>query len=88
MLITTRARASENHSGSGGSRNSAKPKNPSLGTSSKSGKSIKSVALGSLRRGSNPKSATGSNSDAAESQEEILVQRDVVRSRLGPANGR
>ncbi|KAK3900427.1 hypothetical protein C8A05DRAFT_17265 [Staphylotrichum tortipilum] len=80
VLITTRARASENRSGSGGSRNSAKPKNGSFGTNSKSGKSIKSVALGSLRSGGNAKSSTGSNSDAAESQEEILVQRDVTVS--------
>ncbi|KAK4152409.1 hypothetical protein C8A00DRAFT_34936 [Chaetomidium leptoderma] len=80
VLITTRARASENRSGTGGSQGAAGRKNSTFGTH-KSVKSVKSVALGSLRRDSNnQKSVTGSNSDANESQEEILVQRDVTIS--------
>jgi hypothetical protein len=77
VLITTRARASEDRSADDGSRGTQR-KNSTFGTH-KSVKSAKSVALGSLRRDSNNmKSVTGSNSDAAESQEEILVQRDVT----------
>ena len=83
VLITTRGRASENQSGSGGSHatTTPRPKTSSFGTPTKSVKSVKSVrsvvALSSLRRDSNNlKSA--STSDANESQEEILVQRDVV----------
>ncbi|KAH6615538.1 hypothetical protein B0J18DRAFT_373132 [Chaetomium sp. MPI-SDFR-AT-0129] len=84
VLITARARASENRSagvGSLGSR-ATQPKMSSFGTR-KSVKSAKSVALASIRRDSNNnavKSMTGSNSDAGESQEEILVQRDVTIS--------
>jgi hypothetical protein len=78
VLITTRARASDNRSGTGNSQGT-KRKTSSFGTHTKSIKSIKSVALGSIRKDSNnPKSANGSNSDANESQEEILVQHDVV----------
>lgn len=77
VLITTRARATDNRSGSGGSRGTTRPKTSSFGTHTKSVKSVKSVALGSLRRdSSNLKS--GANSEANESQEEILVQRDVT----------
>jgi hypothetical protein len=85
VLITTRARASENRSGNGGSRNSTKRKSSSFGTHTKS---VKSVALGSLRRDSNLKA--GANSDANESQEEILVQRDVVSPKpaVGPTEDR
>lgn len=77
VLITTRARASENRSGSGNSQGTTRPKTSSFGTHTKSVKSVKSVALGSLRRDSN-NLKSGSNSEANESQEEILVQRDVV----------
>ncbi|KAL2194025.1 hypothetical protein P885DRAFT_63335 [Corynascus similis CBS 632.67] len=78
VLITTRARASENRSGDG-SRGTRR-KNSSFGTH-RSVKSTKSVAPGSLTRDShNLKSAACSNSDAAESQEEILVQREVTLS--------
>jgi hypothetical protein len=78
VLITTTVRASENRSGDG-SRGTQR-KNSTFGTH-KSVKSVKSVALGSLRRDShNLRSVTGSNSDATESQEEILVQRDVTVS--------
>jgi hypothetical protein len=77
VLITTRVRASENRSGDG-SRGTQR-KNSTF--THKSVKSAKSVALGSLRRDShNLRSVTGSNSDATESQEEILVQRDVTVS--------
>ncbi|KAG7283944.1 hypothetical protein NEMBOFW57_010302 [Staphylotrichum longicolle] len=77
VLITTRARASENRSGSGNSQGTTRPKTSSFGTHTKSVKSVKSVALGSLRRDSN-NLKSGSNSEANESQEEILVQRDVA----------
>ncbi|KAK4124423.1 hypothetical protein N657DRAFT_655662 [Parathielavia appendiculata] len=76
VLITTRARASENRSGNGGSRNSTKRKSSSFGTHTKS---VKSVALGSLR-GDSTNLKSGANSNANESQEEILVQRDVTVS--------
>lgn len=79
VLITTTVRASENRSGDG-SRGTQR-KNSIF--THKSVKSAKSVALGSLKRDShNPRSVTGSNTDATESQEEILVQRDVVCSSL------
>jgi len=81
VLITTRARASENRSGSGNSQGTTRPKTSSFGTHTKSVKSVKSVALGSLRRDSN-NLKSGSNSEANESQEEILVQRDVVSGAL------
>ncbi|KAK3292019.1 uncharacterized protein B0H64DRAFT_446023 [Chaetomium fimeti] len=78
VLITTTVRASENRSGDG-SRGTQR-KDSTFGTH-KSVKSAKSVALSSLRRDShNLRSVTGSNSDATESQEEILVQRDVTVS--------
>ncbi|EAQ82893.1 hypothetical protein CHGG_11069 [Chaetomium globosum CBS 148.51] len=77
VLITTTVRASENRSGDG-SRGTQR-KNSIF--THKSVKSAKSVALGSLKRDShNPRSVTGSNTDATESQEEILVQRDVTVS--------
>ncbi|KAL2166457.1 hypothetical protein VTG60DRAFT_2741 [Thermothelomyces hinnuleus] len=78
VLITTRARASESRSGD--ASRATQLKHCSFGTH-KSVKSARSVALSSLRRDSNNvKSATGSGSDIAESQEEMLVQREMTTS--------
>jgi hypothetical protein len=75
VLITTNARSSANRSGASGATSQATSKRKS----STYIPHTKSVALGSLRRDSN-KTTNGSRSDGNESQEEILVQRDVVRS--------
>ncbi|KAL2151420.1 hypothetical protein VTH82DRAFT_6518 [Thermothelomyces myriococcoides] len=77
VLITTRARASENRSGDASRATQAK--RASFGTH-KSVKSAKSIALSSLKRESNVKTASGSGSDIAESQEEILVQQEMTTS--------
>ncbi|AEO60051.1 hypothetical protein MYCTH_2140156 [Thermothelomyces thermophilus ATCC 42464] len=78
VLITTRARASESRSG--GASRATQPKHSSFGTH-KSVKSARSVALGSLKRdSSNVKSVAGSGSDIAESQEEMLAQREMTTS--------
>ncbi|SPQ24849.1 c38b474c-1d7b-47f4-8fe7-35bd6da4a404 [Thermothielavioides terrestris] len=83
VLITTNARSSANRSGHAGGSSAATTritsatmqKNPTLSTPTNS------VALGSLRRDShNLKAGNMSNSEASESQEEILVQRDVTVS--------
>ncbi|KAL2163552.1 hypothetical protein VTH06DRAFT_5610 [Thermothelomyces fergusii] len=72
VLMTTRARASENRSGD--ASRATQPKHSSLSTH-KSVKSTESAALSSLGGDSNnAKSAAGSGSDIAESQEEMLVQ--------------
>ncbi|KAL2268278.1 hypothetical protein VTJ83DRAFT_3124 [Remersonia thermophila] len=81
VLITKRARASENRSGSGGSRSSTKKPTSSFGAHARCPRSPRSVALGSVRRGSaHAKSLAGTSTEATASLEEILVQRDVTIS--------
>ncbi|KAK4235134.1 hypothetical protein C8A03DRAFT_46662 [Achaetomium macrosporum] len=75
VLITTNARSSANRSRASGGTSQ-------ITTRRKSSTFVphtKSVALGLLRRDSN-KTTNGSRSDGNESQEEILVQRDVTVS--------